>query len=93
MHIPKIAKHFLIIIVLILSINSCTNKQENILGSVDQNRICIYLDGNDLKYNTDIPIAGFQFNLEPKGFIDKELACKAEFTLIIPEEIKKYNLK
>ena len=62
MHIPKIAKHFLIIIVLILSINSCTNKQENILGSENQNRICIYLDGNDLKYNTDIPIAGFQFN-------------------------------
>ena len=30
---------------------------------------------------------------EGKGFIDKELACKAEFTLIIPEEIKKYNLK
>ncbi len=62
MHIPKIAKHFLIIIVLILSINSCTKKQENILGSENQNRICIYLDGNDLKYNTDIPIAGFQFN-------------------------------
>ena len=62
MHIPKIAKHFLIIIVLILSINSCTKKQENIFGSEDQNGICIYLDGNDLKYNTDIPIAGFQFN-------------------------------
>ena len=30
---------------------------------------------------------------EGKGFINKELACKAEFTLIIPEEIKKYNLK
>lgn len=58
----KIAKNFLIIIVLILSINSCTKKQENILGSNDQNGICIYLDGNDLKYNTDIPIAGFQFN-------------------------------
>ena len=43
MHIPKIAKHFLIIIVLILSINSCTNKQENILGSEDQNRICVIL--------------------------------------------------
>ena len=62
MHIPKIAKHFLIIIVLILSINSCTKKQENIFGSEDQNGICIYLDGNNLKYNTDIPIAGFQFN-------------------------------
>lgn len=62
MHMSKIAKNFLIIIVLILSINSCTKKQENILGSNDQNGICIYLDGNDLKYNTDIPIAGFQFN-------------------------------
>lgn len=62
MYMSKIAKNFLIIIVLILSINSCTKKQENILGSNDQNGICIYLDGNDLKYNTDIPIAGFQFN-------------------------------
>ena len=58
----KIAKNFLIIIVLILSINSCTKKQETILGSENQNGICIYLDGNDLKYDTDIPIAGFQFN-------------------------------
>ena len=62
MYMSKIAKNFLIIIALILSINSCTKKQENILGSEDQNGICIYLDGNDLKYNTDIPIAGFQFN-------------------------------
>ena len=62
MYMSKIAKNFLIIIALILSINSCTKKQENILGSEDQNGICIYLDGNNLKYNTDIPIAGFQFN-------------------------------
>jgi len=27
------------------------------------------------------------------GFIEKDIACKAEFTLILPEEIKKYNLK
>ena len=47
MYMSKIAKNFLIIIALILSINSCTKKQENILGSEDQNGICIYLDGND----------------------------------------------
>ena len=62
MYISKIANNFLIIIVFILSITSCTKQQDNILGSDDQSNICIYLDGNDLKYNTDIPIAGFQFN-------------------------------
>jgi len=30
---------------------------------------------------------------EGAGFINKQLACKAEFNLILPEEIKKYNLK
>ncbi len=62
MYISKIAKNLLIIIVFILSISSCTKQQDNILGSDDANNICIYLDGNDLKYNTEIPIAGFQFN-------------------------------
>ena len=27
------------------------------------------------------------------GLIQNEIACKAEFNLILPEEIKKYNLK
>ena len=27
------------------------------------------------------------------GLVNKEIACKAEFNLILPEEIKKYNLK
>ena len=27
------------------------------------------------------------------GFVEKKLVCKAEFNLILPEEIKKYNLK
>ena len=27
------------------------------------------------------------------GLIQEEIACKAEFNLILPEEIKKYNLK
>jgi 3-hydroxyacyl-[acyl-carrier-protein] dehydratase len=30
---------------------------------------------------------------EGSGFIKKQMACKAEFNLILPEEIKKYNLK
>ena len=30
---------------------------------------------------------------EGKGFIQNKMACKAEFNLILPEEIKKYNLK
>ena len=30
---------------------------------------------------------------EGMGLVNKEIACKAEFDLILPEEIKKYNLK
>ena len=30
---------------------------------------------------------------EGKGFVQNKIACKAEFNLILPEEIKKYNLK
>ena len=30
---------------------------------------------------------------EGQGLIDKNIACKADFSLILPEEIKKYNLK
>ena len=30
---------------------------------------------------------------EGKGLIDGEIACKAEFNLILPDEIKRYNLK
>ena len=29
---------------------------------------------------------------EGKGFINKELACKSDFNLILPDEIKKYSL-
>mgnify|MGYP001240943504 CR=1 FL=1 len=31
-------------------------------------------------------------NCEGSGKVDDQLACKAEFNLILPEEIKKYNL-
>ena len=27
------------------------------------------------------------------GLVEKNLVCKAEFNLILPDEIKKYNLK
>ena len=30
---------------------------------------------------------------EGQGLIEKNIACKADFSLILPEEIKKYNLK
>jgi len=30
---------------------------------------------------------------EGLGLIEKQITCKAEFNLILPEEIKKYNLK
>ena len=30
---------------------------------------------------------------EGLGLIEKKIACKAEFNLILPEEIKRYNLK
>ena len=30
---------------------------------------------------------------EGLGLVQKEIVCKAEFSLILPEEIKKYNLK
>jgi len=32
-------------------------------------------------------------NCEGIGLIDQEIACKADFTLILPDEIKSYNLK
>ncbi len=30
---------------------------------------------------------------EGKGIVNEKIACKAEFNIILPEEIKKYNLK
>ena len=32
-------------------------------------------------------------NFEGCGYVGDKLACKADFNLILPEEIKKYNLK
>ena len=30
--------------------------------------------------------------MEGSGYIDNKLACKAEFSLILPDEIKKYSI-
>ena len=48
------------------------------------------------KYEIDTKILSFKRGMahcEGVGSIDKEIACKADFTLILPDEIKSYNLK
>ena len=48
------------------------------------------------KYEIDTKILSFKRGMahcEGIGSIDKEIACKADFTLILPDEIKSYNLK
>ena len=64
MNILKIAKHLIIIIILVFSLNSCTEESNNMMDSnpSGNNGLCIYLNGNSLEYYSDIPIAGFQFN-------------------------------
>ena len=32
-------------------------------------------------------------NCSGKGIVNNEIVCKADFNLILPDEIKKYNLK
>ena len=48
------------------------------------------------RYYIETKIKSFKRGLaicEGEGFFKKQLACKAEFNLILPDEIKKYNLK
>ena len=48
------------------------------------------------RLNIDTKIKSFKRGLavcEGQGLIAKNIACKAEFNLILPEEIKKYNLQ
>ncbi len=47
------------------------------------------------KFEMDTKILSFKRGLaecEGKGFINQQIACKADFTLILPDEIKSYNL-
>ena len=64
MNIVKIAKHLIIIIILVFSLDSCTKESNNMMDSnpSENTGLCIYLNGNSLEYYSDIPIAGFQFN-------------------------------
>tara|TARA_B100001123_G_C15126449_1_gene953520 strand:+ start:332 stop:790 length:459 start_codon:yes stop_codon:yes gene_type:complete len=45
-----------------------------------------YIDTKILSYKRGLA------NCEGKGFINEKLACKAKFNLILPEEIKRFNL-
>ena len=48
------------------------------------------------KFEIETKVLSFKRGMaqcEGKGFINQEIACKAEFTLILPDEIKSYNLK
>ena len=45
-----------------------------------------YIDTKILSYKRGLA------NCEGKGFINEKLACKAKFNLILPDEIKRFNL-
>ena len=47
----------------------------------------LYIETKVLSFKRGIAVC------EGKGIVNKEMACKASFNLILPEEIKKYNLK
>ena len=48
------------------------------------------------RLNIETKIKSFKRGIaicEGKGIVENQIACKADFNLILPEEIKKYNLK
>ena len=47
----------------------------------------LYIDTKVKSYKRGLAIC------EGKGLLNEEIACKAEFNLILPEEIKKYTLE
>ena len=61
------------------------NNMKFIKKIVPNNRL--YIETKIKSYKRGLAIC------EGVGLIQKEIACKAEFNLILPEEIKKYNLK
>ena len=72
----------------------------------NKGKIMYLVSSDKIKFIKKI-IPNSRFNLESKikyfkrgiascegsGFVNNELVCKAEFNLILPEEIKQYNLK
>ena len=72
----------------------------------NKGKIMYLISANNLKFikkilpgerlNIETRVKSFKRGIasfEGKGFVDKEMVCKADFNLILPEEIKKYNLK
>ena len=47
----------------------------------------LYIETEIIKFNRGIATCS------GSGFVEEQIACKAEFNLILPEEIKKYNVK
>ena len=72
----------------------------------NKGKVMYLISANNLKFIKKI-LPGERLNIETrvksfkrgiasfecKGFVDKEMVCKADFNLILPEEIKKYTLK
>ena len=72
----------------------------------NKGKIMYLISANNLKFikkilpgerlNIETRVKSFKRGIasfEGKGFVDKEMVCKADFNLILPEEIKKYTLK
>ena len=71
----------------------------------NKGKIMYLISANNLKFikkilpgerlNIETRVKSFKRGIasfEGKGFVDKEMVCKADFNLILPEEIKKYSL-
>lgn len=72
----------------------------------NKGKVMYLISANNLKFikkilpgerlNIETRVKSFKRGIasfEGKGFVDKEMVCKADFNLILPEEIKKYTLK
>ena len=71
----------------------------------NKGKVVYLVSANNLKFSKKI-LPGKRLDLETKvknfkrgiancegiGKVDNDLACKADFNLILPEEIKKYNI-
>jgi len=72
----------------------------------NKNKILYLVSANDIKFSKKITPGSTLFietfiksfkrglaNCEGFGYLDKSLACKAKFTLLLPDLLKSYNLK
>ena len=47
----------------------------------------LFIETNVIKFSRGIALC------EGSGYVNEKLACSAEFNLILPDEVKKYNIK